>query len=80
MNTWYIYAALVYSANGCIKKHSTLCYKQLTRELTKNRGGSKCCITKRSKISSNTNQLSKSLIVSYLWQWASPSGRVLKGC
>ena len=64
--------------------HSTVSYKQLTRELTRNRGGSKCCIAKRSQISPNINQLinqpSKSLIMGYLWLCASPSGSVLKGC
>ena len=32
------------------KKHSTISYKQFTRALTRNRGGSKCFIAQKSKI------------------------------
>ena len=45
------------------KNHSTISYKQLMRELTRNRGGSKCCIAKRSKINPNINQLDISLSI-----------------
>ena len=44
------------------KKHSTISYKQLTRQLTRNRGGSKCT-AKQSKISPNINQLNISLLI-----------------
>ena len=44
------------------KIHSTISYEQLTREFTRNRGGSKCSIVKRSKINPNVNQLIKSTV------------------
>ena len=42
--------------------HSTISYKQLTREFTRNRGGSKCCIAKLSKVNPNINQPIKSTV------------------
>ena len=44
------------------KRHSTISYTQLTREFTRNRGGSKCCLAKLSKINLNINQFIKSTI------------------
>ena len=43
------------------KRHSTS-YKQLTRQFTRNRGGSKCCIAKWSKLYLNINQFIKSTL------------------
>ena len=64
------------------KRHSTISYKQLTREFTRNRGGPKWCIAKRSKINPNINQLIKSTckVFNHRLFMASPFGRVLKGC
>ena len=42
MSAQYIYSAPVSGANRYVKKYSTIIYKKLTRELTRNRGGSKC--------------------------------------
>ena len=39
MRALYIYSVPVSGANGCMQKHRTISYKQLTRQLTKNRGG-----------------------------------------
>ena len=44
------------------KKNRTISYKQLTRQLTRNRGESKCCRTEWSKTSPNINQLNIILI------------------
>ena len=48
----------IYDANGYTQKRlSTISYKQLTKELTRNRGGSEYCTAKRSKMNLNINQL-----------------------
>ena len=55
MSAFYIYSASVSGDNGSMqrinknknkleKKNRTISYKQLTRQLTRNRGRSKCCI------------------------------------
>ena len=65
----YIHLAPVSGANGYMqqkkktKQNSTISYKQLARELTRNRRGSKCYWTKQSKISSNINQLKIDLVI-----------------
>ena len=53
-----MFSAPVSGANA--KRQNTISYKQLTKEITIYRGGSKCFIAKRSKITSNINQLIKS--------------------
>ena len=58
----YIYSAQVTGAKRThTKRHSTISYKQLTRELTRNRDRSKCCTAKRSKINPNIHQVNISL-------------------
>ena len=57
----YIYSAPVSGANGYIQKN-TVSYKQLTKEFTRNWGGSEYGIAKQSKISSNINQLIESTL------------------
>ena len=49
------------------KKHNTISYKQLTRELTRNRGRSKCCMAKQSKNSTNIHHVMLQIRISLYW-------------
>ena len=60
----YIYLAAVFGASGYIqKKNGTISYKQLTRQLTKDKERVKYCIAKRSNICLNINQSNISLLI-----------------
>ena len=54
------------------KKHRTVSNKQLSRQLMKNRGGSKCC-----KFSPNINQLNINLLINlFVAQPAKQAGTI----